>query len=298
VPQSVLITVNPDTMEIIDNLRLPNPAPARPTITRYDGVDYVYLVENTSTPRRYSVTNGIFTPDDLWQPTAVTNCGQQPGGSLIVINDWIVGATNSVPAIGALTVFAIHQGDASKYYSVQPFVNDPVAPLLAAVFSTASPNGGNPRCPGVDPSATNLPAISWADMSLEADPENDLFYGVETLARKVAAFRLTKSGIETVWKERQTTTEWATLIGPKHHRVWVSTDIPVLEIPGQNHTDTVVWRDARTGRELARSGELPAMTQGSAVQPGYGGSMWFPGAEGTLVKLTPTPVRRGHGPRP
>jgi hypothetical protein len=33
---------------------------------------------------------------------------------------------------------------------------------------------------------------------------------VETLARKVAAFRTGDSGIETVWKKTQTTTEWAT----------------------------------------------------------------------------------------
>ena len=298
VPQSVLITVNPHTMEIIDNITLPNFAGARPTITRYRGVDYVYLLENTSIPVRYSVKNGILTLDDSWQPPAVVNCGQQPGGSLIVMNQWIVGATNTVPATEPLTVFAIHQGDASKYYSVQPFANDPVAPGLAALFATASPNGGNPLCDGVDPSATNLPAVSWADMSLEADPENRLFYGVETLARKVAAFRVTKSGIETVWKKTQTTTEWATLIGPKQQRVWVGTDIPVDEIPGKNTTDRVVWRDASTGQELARSGELPNMTQGSAVQPGYGGSMYFPGAEGTLVKLTPAPERRRQGQGP
>jgi hypothetical protein len=116
VPQSVLISVDPRTMQIIDNLTLPAPAPARPTITRYRGVDYVYLLENTSTPVRYSVTNGIFTLDTSWPPPAVTNPGQQPGGSLIVMNEWILGATNTVPATGALTVFAIHQGDASKYY--------------------------------------------------------------------------------------------------------------------------------------------------------------------------------------
>jgi hypothetical protein len=296
VPQSVLITVNPQTpMQIIDNITLPAFAGARPTITRYNGVDYVYLLENTSTPVRYSVTNGILKFDDSWQPPAVTNCGQQPGGSLIVMNEWIVGATNTVPATEPLTVFAVHQGDASKYYSVQPFANDPIGPVLAAAFATAAPNGGSPLCPGVDPSATNLRAVSWADMSLEADPENGLFYGVETLARKVAAFRITKSGIETVWKKTQTTTEWATLIGPKEQRVWVGTDIPVDEIPGKNTTDRVVWRDASTGQELARSGELPNMTQGSAVQPGYGGSMYFPGAEGTLIKLTPAPERRGQG---
>jgi hypothetical protein len=300
VPQSVLITVNPHTMpmQIIDTITLLNPAGARPTITRYNGVDYVYLVENTSTPVRYAVTNGILTFDASWQPPAVTNCGQQPGGSLIVMNEWIVGATNTVFATEPLTVFAIHQGDASKYYAVQPFANDPIGPVLAAAFKNKAPNGGSPLCPGVDPAATDLPAVSWADMSLEADPENGLFYGVETLARKVAAFRITESGIKTVWKQTQTTTEWATLIGPKEHRVWVGTDIPVDEIPGGNTTDRVVWRDARTGRKLARSERVPFMTQGSAVQPGYGGSMYFPGAEGMLIKLTPAPVRRGHGPHP
>jgi hypothetical protein len=302
VPQSVLITVDPGTetkpMTIIQQLTLLNPAAARPTISRYNGMDYLYLVENASTPMRYMVTNGFFTEDETWQPPAVANCGQQVGGSLIVMNDWIVGATNAVFATEPLTVFAIHQGDASKYYSVQPFANDPVAPELAAAFHDKAPNNGSPLCDGVDPSATDLPAVSWADMSLEADPKNGLFYGVETLARKVAAFRITKSGIETVWKKTQTTTEWATLIGPKQHRVWVGTDIPVPEIPGAHTRNTVVWRDARTGRELARSGELPHMTQGSAVQPGYDGSMFFPGAEGMLIKLTPAPVRRRHGPRP
>lgn len=31
------------------------------------------------------------------------------------------------------------------------------------------------------------------------------------------------------------------------------------------------------------------MTEGSAIQPGYAGSVWFPGAKGTLVKVTPSP---------
>jgi hypothetical protein len=114
---------------------------------------------------------------------------------------------------------------------------------------------------------------------------------VETLARKVTAFKLAASGITIVWKKPETTTEWATLIGPKDNRVWVGTDIPRAEIPGQNKTDTVVFRDAATGRELAHSARVPHMTQGSAVQPGYGGSVFFPGAEGTLVKMTPHPVR-------
>jgi hypothetical protein len=276
VPRSVLISVNPTTMRIIDNITLPAPAGARPTITRYHGRDYVYLLENTSNAVRYSVDHGHFKLDANWTPPPVPYSGQTTGGSLIVMNNWIVGATNAIPAAGALTVFAINQRDASRVLYLQPYLHDPISPRLARFFKTAA--GG-------------APAISWADMSLEADPGNGLFYGVETLARKVAAFKLAASGIKIVWKKSETTTEWATLIGPKRHRVWVGTDIPRAEIPGRNKTDTVVFRDAATGRELARSAQVPHMTQGSAVQPGYDGSVFFPGAKGTLVKMTPHPAR-------
>jgi hypothetical protein len=234
----------------------------------------VYLLENVSNAVRYSVKDGMFTLDTAWTPAPVANPGQTTGGSLIVMNDWILGATNTIPATGPLTVFAINQSDPTKVFTTQPYVDDPVSPELTKLFATA---------------AQGQPAVSWAGMSLEADPENGLFYGVETLARKVAAFKLTDSGIKTVWKQNQTTTEWATLIGPKNHRVWVGTDIPGAEIPGKNKTDRLVFRDAATGRLLARSGRVPVMTQGSAVQPGYGGSVFFPGATGTLVKVTPSP---------
>ena len=201
------------------------------------------------------------------------------GGSLIVMNNWILGATNSVPATGALTMFAIDQSDSSKVFYLQPYVNDPVPPLLSKAFATA---------------ANGEPAVSWAGMSLEADPQNRLIYGVETLARKVAAFKVTPSGITTVWKKNQTTTEWATLIGPKAHRVWVGTEIPGAQVPGQNKQERVVYRDAATGRELARSARVPQMTQGSAIQPGYGGNVFFPASNGTLVKVTPRPRVSSH----
>jgi hypothetical protein len=175
----------------------------------------------------------------------------------MVFGNWVIGSTNSIPAAEPLTVFAISQGDAKKVFYLQPYVNDKIPPELSHAFAKAA--GGKQ-------------AVSWADMSLEADPQNGLFYGVETLARKIAAFKLTSSGIKIVWTKTQTTTEWATLIGPKAHRVWVGTDIPGAEIPGMNKTERVVFRDAATGRELARSARVPQMTMGSAIQPGYGGA--------------------------
>ena len=100
VPRSVLISVNPNTMRIIHNITLPAPAGARPTITRYHGVDYVYLLENTSNAVRYSVHHGFFTLDTSWTPPAVPYPDQTTGGSLIVMNNWVLGATNAIPARG------------------------------------------------------------------------------------------------------------------------------------------------------------------------------------------------------
>ncbi len=179
-------------MRIIDRVTLDAFARARPTITRYHGVDYVYLLEKVASPVRSRVKHGKFTLDKSWQPVIPTS-GQTAGGSLIVMNNWIVGATNTPPSAAPLIVFAVSQSD-GKVISTQPYVGDPVAPELAKAFAQAATVNG-----------LKVPAISWADMSLEADPQNHVFYGVETLARKIAAFRITDQGIQTVWKQTQTT---------------------------------------------------------------------------------------------
>ncbi len=157
---------------------------------------------------------------------------------------------------------------------MQPYVDDPVDPEMTKLFATA---------------AEGQPAVSWAGMSLEADPRTASSTAWRRWRGRSRRSSSRDSGIETVWKKNQTTTEWATLIGPKQHRVWVGTDIPGAEIPGKNKTDRIMFRDAATGRLLARSARVPVMTQGSAVQPGYGGSVFFPGATGTLIKVTPSP---------
>lgn len=148
VPASNLISVNPKKMQIVDKITLPAFAGAGPAITRYRGVDYVYLLENISSAVRYSVKKGIFTLDTSW-------------------------------------------------------------------------------------------TMAW-----------------RRSPRKVAAFRIGDSGITTVWKKNQTTTEWATLIGRKEHRVWVGTEIPDTEIPGNNTTEVVVWRAGISVNLRTRRGGL------------------------------------------
>lgn len=275
VPASILISVNPETMQVIDKVTLPAPVGARPTIGTFQGKNYVYLLEPTSAIR-YEVSNGIFTLDHSWNPGTITLSGQTLCTSFVVMNDWVVAQTNTLPASTALDVIAIYQGDASKQYKLQPFAGDPIPPLVAAAFADQGPGG--------------VQAISWAPMSVSADPENNLIYASDSLPGKIAAITIISTGLQVVWKANQTTTEFTTLIGSQSSRVLVGTDIPGPEIPGNNHNDYAVWRNAATGQELARSPLLPAMTQGTMIQPYYNGDMFFEGQSGTLIKLMPRPL--------
>jgi len=282
VPASVLVSVNPHTMTVIDKVTLPAPVAARPTIGQHRDHTYVYLVE-ADTLIRYRLKKGKFFLDRSWSPGIVTLEGQTTATSFVVMGDWVVGQVNTLPSATALSVIAINQTDASKQYSIQPFLGDPIPPLVSEAFSTAAKDGGQ--------------AISWAPASVSADASNHLIYATDSLPGKIAAIKLTPKGLKIAWKARQTTTEFTALIGSKRKRVLVGTDIPGIEIPGNNLYDYAVWRNAKTGKELARSPRLPAMTQGTMIQPYYSGEMFYEGQLGQLIKLVPHPVKeRGRVP--
>lgn len=265
VPPSILVSVNPTTMQYIDQITLSNPVGARPTVTRYNGKDYVYLLEAT-TALRYIVANGMFILDSSWNPGTITLSGQTLCTSFVVVNDWVVAQTNTLPSETALSVISINQGNASNQFSIQPFLGDPIPPFISAAFS---------------------PSISWAPMSVSGDPENNLIYASDSLPGEIAAIRISDSGLQVIWKVNQRTTEFTALINPSSTRVVVGTDIPNGEIPGNNHNDYAVWRNALTGVEIARSPLLPAMTQGTMIQPYYFGNMFYEGQLGELIKLLP-----------
>ena len=272
VPPSILISVNPKTMQVIDNITLPAPVGARPTVTQYNNKNYVYLLEAT-TAIRYEVQNGFFTLDTLWDPGTITLSGQTLCTSFVVVNDWVVAQTNTLPSATALSVISINQGNATQQFSIQPFLGDTIPPLISEEFSTAAPGGTQ--------------AISWAPMSVSGDSATNLVYATDSLPGKIAAIHVSQNGLIIVWTADQRTTEFTTLINPQESRVLVGTDIPDGEIPGNNMNDFAVWRNALTGAEIARSLLLPAMTQGTMIQPNYSGTMFFEGQLGALIKLSP-----------
>ena len=132
-------------------------------------------------------------------------------------------------------------------------------------------------------------------MSVSVDPTHNLIYTADSAPGAIAALELTSKGLRTVWTVLQRTTEFLTLIGPRSRRVLVGTEIPPGQVPLGNDSDFVVWRDAQTGDELARTQALPAMTSGTMIQPYYFGKMFYMGLDpGNLIELTvePAPATR------
>ena len=55
--------------------------------------------------------------------------------------------------------------------------------------------------------------------------------------------------------------------------------------------EQVVFRNAATGRELARTENLPRMSQGANISPGFGGRVYFPGVDGRIYEVSVRSVR-------
>ena len=179
------------------------------------------------------------------------------------MNDWIVIQTNSSPATAPLGVVVINQANATQLFSTQPFANAPVPP-------------GYPT--------------SWAPMSVSVDPYHNAIYTADSSPGMIGALALKDNRLSTVWTVSQRTTEFLALIGPRSRRVLIGTDIPPGQAPDQNTTDFAVWRDAQTGRELARTRQLPAMTSGAMIQPYYFKKIFYLGLDGEVLELTAHPA--------
>jgi len=275
VPNSVLVTINPRTMKVIDQTTLPSYIIGRVTVGKYKGQEYAYFF-SVNTFIRYKINQGHLAFDSSWSPGTLLVSGQTVGWAAVLLNDWVVGQCNGLPASTAVSVFAVNQGDASNQFTMQPFVGDPIPPLVAAAFSKQAPGGTQ--------------AVSWNAATVSADPDTNLIYAMDALPGKVAALRISSSGLQTIWTADQTTTEFIAIIGPQRKRVIVGSDIPGAEIPDINMDDEVVWRDAETGQEIARTTRLPKMTSGTMIQPYYSGDVFYPGEAGTLYRLQPLPA--------
>ena len=135
VPDSVLVTVDPETMAVINQTTLPGLVLGRAALGRYGGREYVCLFSPT-TFVRYRSRRWNVASDPDWDPGPLVEPGQTPGWAVVVINNWVVGQSNGLPASSPLSVVAVSQADASTKFVVHPFASDPVPPFVARAFSS------------------------------------------------------------------------------------------------------------------------------------------------------------------
>jgi len=259
VPNSVVVAIDPRTLQIIDQVVAPQFIGGRITATEFENHSYIYLTGQT-TVFRYIYEDGHLTLDTSWNPgTNIVLKGQSGPTAVAVMNDWVVLETNALPAATPLSVIAINQADASKQLSTQPF---PTLPL----------------------------GQSWSPSAVSVDPLHNRIFALDGLAGQIASLELSDNALHTVWTAPQRTTEFLALIGSAQRRVLVGTDVPPGQQIGANTQDWVVWRNADTGDELARSPLLQAVNGGTMVEPGYAGRMYFLAQNGNIIELTVRPV--------
>lgn len=264
VPHSIIVAIDPKTLQVIGTpAEVDQFTGGRITTTNYQGKNYIYLT-GTSNLYRFVYENGQITQDASWGPVQYVQrgSGQTGASAVVVMNDWVVLQTNGTPADPSgtspwETIMAVNQADASKQFTLQPFKEFQAPP--------------------------NFP-ISFAPSAVTVDPARNRIFTFDSGPGKIAVLELTASGLQTVWTQDQRTTEFFALIGPQDKRVVIGTDIGD-QSPGTNTWDEVVWRDAESGRELARSAQLSAVNTGTMVEPGYAGRMYYLPADGNIVEL-------------
>jgi hypothetical protein len=261
VPNSLIAVVNPDSMKVVAKVEAKEPIGGRLTTTRFDGIDRLYLPGST-TMFRYNWQNGKLTLDDSWGPIPYLKSGQTTAPAAAVVGKWVALQTNGLPADTPLSIVAMRQSDA-KVSSIQPFAAD-----------------------------TKSRDKSFLPSMITVDPENSRVYAMDAGVGKAGGFSLDQDTGELapLWTKSQRTLNFSTLIGPSDKRVFIATDVPVKTIQGLKSykTEAVVFRAAETGKQLARSGELPKMTSGALVTPGANGRIYYLGLGGQIYRLSVT----------
>jgi hypothetical protein len=261
---SELVAVDPRTLRVKAATLAPKFIAARITSVRYHGKDYIYLV-GPQDLYRYVYAHGKLKLDPTWGPVPYLKPGQTPGTAPMVMNNWVVVQTNGLPILpgnpepAPMSVVAVNQRNSSEVFSIQPFAN--------------FPQGAGSNC--------------YSDGAI--DPRANLIYTMDAGPGRLGAVRLGPAGLSLVWTVPQNTQEFLTLIGPRRHRVLVGTDSPGQNAASPSYQN-VVWRDAATGQELARSPALTPISTGTMVQPSYRGRIYDPAADGQIIELAVRPA--------
>lgn len=272
-PNSHMAAVDPDTLEVLDSIELPEPAASPHIVKPYKDKIAIYL-GMTKTARRYfwDPKNKKLSADPDWIISPMQE-GQTAMTAPTVVGQWIAFQINGLfTNKKASSVVVTHEDDAKQQQIIFPF-----GELKPGEFSFAPPKAG-------------------------ADPENHMIYSADMGMRKVAGIKIDPDTgkLDVAFVVDAITNTFQPVIGPKDKRVLLLTNIRLS--PGQSvleavftqnrYTEQLTWRDAATGRVLAASDFFEPLTVNSLTPPGFGGRVYFPTAVGQgfyVLQVMPKP---------
>ena len=261
VSPSIIVAIDPETLMIKSQITAPEATFGRITSGLFNGIDYVYLV-GVDNLYRYRYVDGQIAYDETWGPVRYRLDNQTEASAAALLGDFVVLQTNGRPARAPLSVVAVSQGNDDLVYRLDPFA-DSKAPL------------------------------SFIPSMLSVDPENNRIYAHDGGVGRLAALDFDpKTGLSLAWSVEQRTLSFTTLVDSPDTRVLVGTNIlrsfNLLQLQNEDiDAEEVVWRDAATGKELARSKQLSQLTPGILVTPGFEGVFYYLGFDGEIFELHP-----------
>ncbi|MCB0726506.1 MAG: PQQ-binding-like beta-propeller repeat protein [Ignavibacteriae bacterium] len=269
---SHLVAADPDTLEILDHISLPEPATAPHIVTMFEGKIAIYMGVDSGALRCFwDGKKKKLTLDPSWVIKPLKE-GQSACDAPSILGDWIILQTNGIGSdTVASSVVAVSQKDPSKMKVIFPFGD-----LKKGHWSFAPPKA-------------------------TADPDNNLIYSADMGMKKVACISIDpKSGeMEVKYTVDDITNTFQPLIGPKDKRVLILSNIkqdikiePVkIALFTAKYKEQVTWRDANTGKIIAESDFFEPLTINSLIVPGFGGRFYFPTANGFII-LQVVPKRK------
>ena len=275
-PNSHLTAVDPDTLEVLDDIDLPAPIPSPHIIDMLDDKTAIYFGSTEKLYRYFwDPKTKKLSADDSWVVENVIAKGQTVLTAPTLMGDWVTVQVNGLfTNKAASSVIAAHKHDASKITTIYPFGKE----LEPGGWSFAPPKGGG-------------------------DPENNMLYSADMGMKKIAGIKIDQAtgAMETKFVIDDISNTFQPLIGPKDKRVLVVTNIrlksadqsiPESVFTQNQYSEQLTWRDAATGKLLAESDFFEPLTINSLTTPGYGGRIYFPTAVGRgfyVLQVTPRP---------
>ena len=265
---SDFLAINPDTLQVYDQVVAPEDSATPPIIAPYQGKIAIYTAMLQKAYRYFwDPATKKLTQDKSWVANYLAS-GQTVGDAPTYMGNWIVIQTNGIGSkTKASSLVAVNVNNASDTHTIYPF-----GQLQSGQSSNAPPKP-------------------------EGDLQNNMVYSADGGIGKIAGIHLDQQTgqMTTKFVVNDRSFEFQPLFGPPNQRVLVTTkwnpDVSVGALASGAYTQQVVWRDAATGKPLASSDFLPPIGFNGLVAPAYGGRFVYPAqSSGSLYFLQPMPA--------